>query len=434
MHTVVGGDVVGGGNENTLAHEQDEIVSAKVTNVKFAWTEKKAHMQKSDFHYDLPQERIATHPLKQRDQSKLLIYNQDIHDRSFTDLPAALPAHSQLIFNNTRVVKARLHFTKTEGAKPIEVFCLTPHQQSVEESMEAREQVYFECLVGNLKRWKDHPLHLDLSPTLRLTAEKGERLGDMFVISFRWNSTDTFSHILELAGKIPLPPYMNREADAEDVNRYQTVYAASNGSVAAPTAGLHFTPHIFSALQSAGHQRVEVTLHVGAGTFKPLSDGAVDAHDMHAEEIIVDRNWLKSYLEHEGPKFAVGTTSLRTLESCHWIGTRLLESGTLTDLDQFDAYDLPQSTTTRAAFTALLAHLQQAQLSSIALKTRLMIRPGYRMKSVQGIITNFHQPGSTLLLLVSAGIGEDWRKVYQHALENDYRFLSYGDSSLLHFQ
>ena len=390
-------------------------------------------MQKSDFHYDLPQERIATHPLEQRDQSKLLVYRDGIEDRHFAELPAVLPSGSQLIFNNTRVVKARLHFIKTEGAKPIEIFCLTPHQQSVEESMDARQQVYFECLVGNLKRWKDHPLHLDLTPELRLTAEKGERLGDMFVISFRWNSEDSFSDILELAGKIPLPPYMNREADEDDVDRYQTVYAASNGSVAAPTAGLHFTPQVFSDLQAAGHERVEVTLHVGAGTFKPLSDGKVDEHDMHAEEIIVDRTWLEQYLEHSGPKFAVGTTSLRTLESCHWIGTQLLNSGTLNHLDQFDAYQLPQSTTTTEAFNALLNYLKSAQLSSIALKTRLLIRPGYTMKSVQGIITNFHQPGSTLLLLVSAGIGEDWRNVYQHAMDHDYRFLSYGDSSLLHF-
>jgi len=391
-------------------------------------------MQKADFQYPLPEEKIATHPLQERDQSKLLVFGDGIEDRQFNELPSILPQGSQLIFNNTRVVKARLHFIKTEGAKPIEVFCLTPHEQSVEESMASRGSVYFECLVGNLKRWKDHPLHLDLSESLRLTAQKGERIGDMFVIAFSWNSEDTFSSVLELAGKIPLPPYMNREADEDDVDRYQTVYAANNGSVAAPTAGLHFTPKVLEELGHMGHQRVEVTLHVGAGTFKPLSDGKVDDHDMHAEEIIIDRNWLEQYLHHEGPKFAVGTTSLRTLESCHWMGTQLLNSGRLQDLDQFDAYKLPSQTTTREAFTALLKHMEAEHSTAMALKTKLMIRPGYQMKSVSGIITNFHQPGSTLLLLVSAGIGEDWRKVYDHALTHDYRFLSYGDSSLLYFK
>ena len=391
-------------------------------------------MRKSDFEYDLPEERIATYPLTQRDESKLLVFDGKIEDRLFKDLPELIPSKSQLIFNNTRVIRARLHFTKTQGAKPIEIFCLTPHGQSVEESMNAQGSVLFECLIGNLKKWKNHALELVLPGGIALKAHRKERLGDVFVILFEWDTNTSFSVILEQAGKIPLPPYMNREAEANDIDRYQTVYAENNGSVAAPTAGLHFTQEVFQRMNMLGHERMELTLHVGAGTFKPLSDGDINAHDMHAEEILITQTWLQQYLNHEGPKFAVGTTSLRTLESCHWIGNNLLTHGQLEPLGQFDAYALPQERTTRECFKALLHELKQRGLQSIALKTQLMIRPGYHMKSVRGILTNFHQPGSTLLLLVSAGIGDSWKAVYQHGLDNAYRFLSYGDSSLLYFK
>jgi len=390
-------------------------------------------MKKSDFEYHLPEERIATYPLKQRDESKLLVFDGKIKDRLFKDLPELIPNESQLIFNNTRVIKARLHFVKTDGAKPIEIFCLTPHKQSVEESMNAQGSVLFECLIGNLKKWKDQALQLDLPSGIVLKAHRKERLGNVFVILFEWGTDTSFSVILEQAGKIPLPPYMNREAEVNDIDRYQTVYAENNGSVAAPTAGLHFTEEVFQRLNMLGHERMELTLHVGAGTFKPLSEGDINAHDMHAEEILVTRAWIQQYLNHHGAKFAVGTTSLRTLESCHWIGNNLLTHGRLEHLGQFDAYALPQERSTKECFKALLDELKQRDLQSIALKTQLMIRPGYQMKSVQGIITNFHQPGSTLLLLVSAGIGDSWNEVYQHALDNEYRFLSYGDSSLLYF-
>ena len=407
-------------------------VAAKVANLIFA-LKQSIRMQKSDFLYDLPEHRIATHPLSERDQSKLLVFDGNIGDHSFSQLPTILPSGSQLIFNNTKVIKARLRFTKTEGAKPIEVFCLNPFDQSVEEAMEAQHAIRFECMVGNLKRWKDHPLHLELADDLTLTAIKGERSGQGFVIDFSWTGAYTFSEVLNVAGQIPLPPYMNRDAEDDDVERYQTVYAANNGSVAAPTAGLHFTPKVLNELDRLGHQRLELTLHVGAGTFKPLGDGEISAHEMHAEEIILSRDWLKNYLGHNGDKFAVGTTSLRTLESCHWIGVKLMTSGTLENLGQFDAYELDQNASTSEAYKVLLDHLEENGIESMALQTQLMIRPGYNMKSVQGIITNFHQPGSTLLLLVSAGIGERWKEVYQHALDNDYRFLSYGDSSLLYF-
>ena len=390
-------------------------------------------MKKSDFEYHLPEERIATYPLKQRDESKLLVFDGKIKDRLFKDLPELIPNESQLIFNNTRVIKARLHFVKTDGAKPIEIFCLTPHKQSVEESMNAQGSVLFECLIGNLKKWKDQALQLDLPSGIVLKAHRKERLGNVFIILFEWGTDTSFSVILEQAGKIPLPPYMNREAEVNDIDRYQTVYAENNGSVAAPTAGLHFTEEVFQRLNMLGHERMELTLHVGAGTFKPLSEGDINAHDMHAEEILVTRAWIQQYLNHHGAKFAVGTTSLRTLESCHWIGNNLLTHGRLEHLGQFDAYALPQERRTIECFKALLDELKQRDLQSIALKTQLMIRPGYQMKSVQGIITNFHQPGSTLLLLVSAGIGDSWNEVYQHALDNEYRFLSYGDSSLLYF-
>ena len=390
-------------------------------------------MRKSDFEFYLPEDRIAAYPLAQRDDSKLLVFDGKIEDRLFKDLPELIPGESQLIFNNTRVIKARLHFTKTEGARPLEVFCLTPHGQSVEESMNAQGSVLFECLIGNLKKWKDHALALVLPSGIVLKAHRKERLGDVFVILFEWDTNTSFSAILEQAGKIPLPPYMNREAEANDIDRYQTVYAESNGSVAAPTAGLHFTQDVFQRMDVLGHQRIELTLHVGAGTFKPLSDGDVNAHDMHAEEILVTRDWIQQYLDHQGAKFAVGTTSLRTLESCHWIGNKLLTHGRLEHLGQFDAYELPQERSTRECFEALLLELERQGLQSMAIKTQLMIRPGYQMKTVRGIITNFHQPGSTLLLLVSAGIGDSWKDVYQHGLDNDYRFLSYGDSSLLYF-
>ena len=391
-------------------------------------------MRKSDFEYDLPEERIATYPLAQRDESKLLVFDGKIEDRLFKDLPVLIPSKSQLIFNNTRVIRARLHFIKTQGAKPIEIFCLTPHGQSVEESMNAQGSVLFECLIGNLKKWKNHALELVLPGGIVLKAHRKERLGNVFVVLFEWDTNTSFSVILEQAGKIPLPPYMNREAEANDIDRYQTVYAENNGSVAAPTAGLHFTQEVFQRMNMLGHERMELTLHVGAGTFKPLSDGDINAHDMHAEEILITQTWLQQYLNHEGPKFAVGTTSLRTLESCHWIGNNLLTHGQLEPLGQFDAYALPQERTTSECFKALLHELKQRDLQSISLKTQLMIRPGYHMKSVRGILTNFHQPGSTLLLLVSAGIGDSWKAVYQHGLDNAYRFLSYGDSSLLYFK
>ena len=391
-------------------------------------------MQKSDFDYLLPEHRIAIHPLEQRDASKLLVYRDGkIEDQSFSNLPDLLPDNTQLIFNNTRVVKARLHFTKTSGAKPIEVFCLGPYQMSVEDSMNATRKIQFECLVGNLKRWKDHALHLDLGHDLVLTAEKGIRIGHAFVIHFSWNSEAAFSTVLEIAGKIPLPPYMNRDAENTDVERYQTVYAASNGSVAAPTAGLHFTQKVFDQLTAQNHQWFEVTLHVGAGTFKPLDNGAVDKHEMHSEELLLSRDLLERYLAHKGTKFAVGTTSLRTLESCHWMGVKILQGQPLEDLGQFEAYSLNSSFSTEEAYSALLDYLNTHDIQSTTLKTQLMIKPGYRIKSVKGIITNFHQPGSTLLLLVSAGIGKRWQEVYQHALAEDYRFLSYGDSSLLYF-
>ena len=391
-------------------------------------------MRKSDFEYDLPEERIATYPLAQRDESKLLVFDGKIEDRLFKDLPVLIPSKSQLIFNNTRVIRARLHFIKTQGAKPIEIFCLTPHGQSVEESMNAQGSVLFECLIGNLKKWKNHALELVLPGGIVLKAHRKDRLGDVFVVLFEWDTNTSFSVILEQAGKIPLPPYMNREAEANDIDRYQTVYAENNGSVAAPTAGLHFTQEVFQRMNMLGHERMELTLHVGAGTFKPLSDGDINAHDMHAEEILITQTWLQQYLNHEGPKFAVGTTSLRTLESCHWIGNNLLTHGQLEPLGQFDAYALPQERTTSECFKALLHELKQRDLQSISLKTQLMIRPGYQIKSVRGILTNFHQPGSTLLLLVSAGIGDSWKAVYQHGLDNAYRFLSYGDSSLLYFK
>ena len=394
-----------------------------------------ADMLKSDFLYDLPEDRIAKAPLAQRDQSKLLVVKDgNISHQRFVELPELLPEDTQLVFNNTRVVRARLFFIKTEGAKPIEVFCLGPHKQSVEEAMTAKGTVQFECLVGNAKRWKDHPLTLALEDGSTLTARKVFKDTTHFVIEFEWDSAQEFSSILEMAGNVPIPPYMNRAAEASDIQRYQTVYAQSNGSVAAPTAGLHFTPDVLQQLDKNGHQRLECTLHVGAGTFRPLEEGAVADHEMHAEQLTLAPDFIEALIAHQGQRFAVGTTATRTLESAYWIGVKLYSTGVFEDLQQNDAYTLPQDIPVDTALQALATYLNAQSTPMVHVKTQLMIRPGYTFRTINGVVTNFHQPGSTLLLLVSAGIGPLWKTAYTEALKKDYRFLSYGDSSLLYFK
>jgi len=392
----------------------------------------------SDFTYDLPEERIAKFPLASRELSKLLVFKDDLTEhRSFVDIEDYLPANALLVFNNTRVVQARLLFSKTEGAKPIEVFCLEPFEQEVEMAMAATNRVQFYCLVGNAKRWNDT---LILSREISLgdehfqfRAEKVRREGDSFIIQFSWDGARTFAEVLEEAGKVPLPPYLKRDSEQSDKERYQTVYAKHNGSVAAPTAGLHFTEKILAKLATKGISIAETTLHVGAGTFKPVSTEDVRNHEMHAEEVHITASFVEKLIAHNGPIFSVGTTSTRTLESLYWMGVKCLEDKHISSLklNQWDAYNLPQNVAVKTALEALLAFLQRTEAKHLFTHTQLIIAPGYQFRMIDGLITNFHQPGSTLILLVAAAVGQHWKNIYAEALKNDYRFLSYGDSSLL---
>ena len=390
----------------------------------------------ADFHYDLPQERIALHPLAQRDGSKLLQYHGGaISNHVFTELPQQLPADALLLFNNTRVVQARLLFHKDTGGV-IEIFCLEPLLPSpeVQLAMQAPGSATWHCLVGNNKRWKGGSLQMQHADW-QLTAERGEKRGDGHAIHFSWLPAErTFAEVLEAFGNIPLPPYLHRAAEAEDTQRYQTVYARFDGAVAAPTAGLHFTPRVFDALEARGIGRQELTLHVGAGTFKPVKAETMAGHDMHREEVVITRELLERLLAHAGPIIPVGTTSLRTLESLYWMGCLLEGSDSrLPEPGQFTAYDHAGDLAAKEAIQKLLGWLEQRGQQEAIGYTALLIAPGYRFRLAHALVTNFHQPESTLLLLVAAAIGDDWKKVYAHALDHEYRFLSYGDSSLLWF-
>ncbi len=395
----------------------------------------------AEYTYDLPENSIAKFPLAQRETSKLLVFKDgEIAHKKFTDCVDLLPQNSLLIFNNTRVVQARLLFSKTAGAKPIEVFCLEPFLLDVQSAMAAKNEVLFTCLVGNAKRWNDglllaHELFVHQKP-ITLQAEKVGREGDAFVIKFTWNGDATFAEVLENAGKVPLPPYLKRDSELADKERYQTVYAKKNGSVAAPTAGLHFTVDVLHQLKSKGVRMAETTLHVGAGTFKPVGTADVREHDMHAEEIHITVEFLETLLNHQGPRFCVGTTSARTLESLYWLGVKCAQQKDLEHLklEQWDAYNLPQDVPVIEALSALRDFIKSKSVADFFTQTQLIITPGYRFKMIDGLFTNFHQPGSTLILLVAAAVGDAWKKIYAEALANNYRFLSYGDSSLLFIQ
>ena len=391
----------------------------------------------ADYTYDLPEERIAKFPLPNREESKLLVYkDQEIKDYSFKRVFDVLPEKCLLVFNNTKVVQARLLFTKTVGAKPIEIFCLEPESLDVERAMAAKNQVRFVALVGNAKRWKEGlVLKKELDNGIILQAQKVGRQGDSFVVDFTWSGNLSFSEILEQAGKVPLPPYLNRDSEKEDRERYQTVYAIADGSVAAPTAGLHFTKEILADLKLNGIRICETTLHVGAGTFKPVSTVDVRDHDMHAEEIHISRNLVKTLSNRKQQILSVGTTSTRTLESLYWLGVKLLQNPKLSPndfkLDQWDAYELPQTISLKRSMGAILAYMDAHNIEQFFTHTQLIITPGYKFRVIDGLFTNFHQPGSTLILLVAAVVGNEWKNIYQHALNQDYRFLSYGDSSCL---
>ena len=386
----------------------------------------------SDFDYQLPEELIAQKPLGERAASRLLVFEKGtIQDRIFSELPKFLPNNTQLVINNTQVINARIILFRDTGAR-VELFLLAPKQpKSMEEAMISEGRCTWTSLVGGGKRWKEGEQISLNADGLVLKAERLQHLGEHSEVEFTWDPKDgNFGELLESLGKVPLPPYMNREVDEADPERYQTTYAEVRGSVAAPTAGLHYTPEILSEMSSRGHSIEKLTLHVGAGTFKPVSSEEFRDHDMHAEHISVKRSTIESLAAHEGPRVAVGTTSLRTLESLYWLAVAKVHGRLANRVEQFDPYELEDPFKSYSeALQYLLSQAGDAEELNAA--TSLMIVPSYQVKSIDGITTNFHLPKSTLLLLVAALIGEDWTKVYEHAVNEQYRFLSYGDTSLL---
>ena len=397
-------------------------------------------IQINDFNYLLPTERIAKYPLPLRDQSKLLIYKAGkLSQNIFANIDQLLPENSLLIFNDTKVIQARLQFFKESGAK-IEVFCLEPYRPVTEIQMafQQKSPVVWKCFIGNLKRWKNGKI----KKTIRIDQHEigffAEKVGmdkEAHLVQFSWTpSTYTFSQLLESTGLVPLPPYLNREAEKEDKERYQTIYARHDGSVAAPTAGLHFTEEVFRKLKRKNIIADEVILHVGAGTFKPVSATTISNHEMHTEKIIVRKSTIEMLLKNQGNKIVlVGTTTTRTIESLYWFGVKLLVGEfPVFKIQQWDPYQKKYQTekSLSLVYEAILAFMTENKLEELRGETQLMIAPGYDFKIVDILITNFHQPKSTLLLLVSAFIGESWYAAYQYALDNDFRFLSYGDSCL----
>lgn len=397
------------------------------------------HIDINDFDYPLPDERIAKFPLENRSDSKLLIYrNGDISQSHFRSLAEQLPEGSLLVFNNTKVIRARVIMHKASGAR-IEVFCLEPHTPAdYEHAFIVKGECKWSCIVGNLKKWKEGFIGIDFDyegTPCSLRAEIAERGEREHIVRFEWDVDLTFGQLLEYLGRIPIPPYLNRESEEIDLTRYQTVYSKFEGSVAAPTAGLHFTDEMIAQMKTNGFDFDEVTLHVGAGTFLPVKSDNAAQHPMHTEHFEVRLATLQNLLAHEGNVTAVGTTSVRTLESLPVLGWRIRQSGEPDAervIGQWESYDIPADYTGREVLEDLIGYMQRNGLERLKAATQIMITPlGFRFRIVKRIITNFHQPKSTLLLLVSAYIGDDWRKMYGYALDNDFRFLSYGDSSLL---
>jgi S-adenosylmethionine:tRNA ribosyltransferase-isomerase len=398
-----------------------------------------------DFDYALPEERIAKFPVSPRHGSRLLIYKEgQIESTVYFQLPEHLPTNSMLILNDSKVIEARLIFQKHTGGK-VEVFCLEHDSVygDVSSAMQQKASVNWWCQIGGVKKWKAGPISLEFEAAGEkhtLTAEQIQRADAGFKIRFSWTAPElTFAEILHIVGKIPLPPYLNRETEESDKTNYQTVYAKEEGSVAAPTAGLHLTEALFEQLRSKNILPTTLTLHVGAGTFKPVKAATAEQHDMHAEYLEVKSSLLLKLLENkQQTRIAVGTTSLRSLESIYWMGVKLIENPKLTlkdiELQQWEAYTLAQDVPFPDAIQAVLEQLKDEQSDQFLTKTSLMIKPGYRIRSVDAILTNFHQPRSTLLLLIHAFVGQDWKDIYNYALSNDYRFLSYGDGSLLWLQ
>lgn len=398
------------------------------------------HIQISEYNYALPDERIAKYPLPMRDTSKLLVYRHgEITQDTFSALPHYLPSPCVLVCNNTKVIQARLHFRKETGAE-IEIFCLEPIQPNdYALNFQQTSHSAWLCMIGNLKKWKAGSLHKELTVKgqhITLTATRGEKHGTSHWVDFAWNNPEvTFADILEYVGELPIPPYLNRDTQESDKETYQTVYSRIKGSVAAPTAGLHFTPQVFDALKAKGVECEEVTLHVGAGTFKPVQSEKIEGHEMHTEYISVSRATLQKLIAHNGEAVAVGTTSVRTLESLYYIGVTLAAHPDATEealrVRQWQPYETESTLPVVEALTHIVSYLDRHEMDTLHTSTQIIIAPGYAYKIVKAMVTNFHQPQSTLLLLVSAFVEGNWRKIYTYALAHDFRFLSYGDSSLL---
>jgi len=395
----------------------------------------------ADYNYDLPNEKIAYHPKENREESKLLVYQKGvISQQSFQNLPDLLSANDYLVFNNTRVINARLWFQKTTG-KIIEIFCLEPQEKEIVQALSETNKSVWKCMVGGAKRWKQNPLEKQVTingEDVIVKASKGQYANNAFEITFEWNSeTISFSEILEELGNTPLPPYIKRENTLEDETRYQTVYSKLEGSVAAPTAGLHFSDNILLDLKKKNISTDFLTLHVGAGTFKPVTSETIGEHNMHFEVFEVSIELIEHLISNINKRIIpVGTTSCRTIESLYWLGCKMVlqqisNSNPSLELTQWEAYELEkEAIPVEKALEALVKYANQNGKKILG-KTQLMIAPGYKYKIAKGLITNFHLPQSTLLLLVSAMVGEDWKTIYDFALDQDFRFLSYGDSSIL---
>ena len=402
--------------------------------------EETKHIKISDYNYPLPDERIAKFPLPVRDQSKLLVYRHgEVSETCFTSLPDYLEAGELMIFNNTKVIQARLHFRKETGAL-IEIFCLEPIQPNdYVLNFQQTSHAAWLCMIGNLKKWKEGSLHKEMNVkghAITLTATRGECRGTSHWVDFTWDNPEiTFADILEVFGELPIPPYLNRETQESDKETYQTVYSKIKGSVAAPTAGLHFTERVLQDLRDKGVDLEEVTLHVGSGTFKPVKSEEIEGHEMHTEYISVNRQTIEKLIAHGGKAIAVGTTSVRTLESLYYIGVTIASHPDAGQEElhvrQWQPYETHPTMTTVESLQQILDYMKRHELEALHTSTQIIIAPGYTYHIVQKMVTNFHQPQSTLLLLVSAFVKGDWRTIYDYALAHDFRFLSYGDSSLL---
>lgn len=396
------------------------------------------HLRIEEYNYNLPDERIAKYPLEKRDSSKLLKYQDgNVSEHRFDSLPGLLPDNSIMIFNDTKVVPARLHFQRASGAH-IEIFCLEPVSPEEYVSMFAvTDRCRWKCIVGNVKRWKNDTLNL-YNPfqdtgisEMNLKADLIERIGETSVVEFCWDNGAPFSKVLEVCGSVPIPPYLNRDTEDVDLERYQTLYARYRGSVAAPTAGLHFTEEVLEAIRKRNISTDTVCLHVGAGTFLPVKSSLVSEHRMHREPFVVTLDLLEKLIQAEGKVIAVGTTSVRTLESLYYIGVSCIENGKPCDVEQWDPYSREYSYSVRESLEAIVRYLRDNEKNELKLGTRIIIVPGFRFRVVDVLVTNFHQPQSTLLLLISAFVDGDWKQIYDYAIGHDFRFLSYGDSSVL---